>query len=117
MGGTVNIAGTIGPPVPPGQTTIAAAITASVANLIQIINQILASGANTIAVPTWAVGVLIEPASNNTIQLTLKGVTGDTGVPLSLTAPTLLSFPAAPPANIVVTAASVTTTETTFTFF
>lgn len=116
MSGTVSIAGTL-QSVPPGSTTIAAAVTASASNLVQVTNTVLANGANTIAVPTWAVGVLIEPAANNTIALTLKGVTGDTGTPLSPTAPTLISFPSTPPANIVITAASVTTTETTVTFF
>jgi hypothetical protein len=116
MAGTVTIEGTINT-VPPGSASIQTTITASASNLIQIINQVLASGANTISVPSWAVGVLIEPAPTNTIALTLKGVTGDTGVGLSPTNPTLISFPASPPSTFVVTAATVTTTETTFTFF
>lgn len=49
----------------------------------------LASGLNTITPPTGGgttpVGVLIIPPSTNSQTITLKGVTGDTGVPLSKT--------------------------------
>lgn len=48
----------------------------------------LASGFNSIAVPTGAVAVTIIPPAGNTVTLTLKGITGDTGVPLHLTDPT-----------------------------
>lgn len=63
----------------------------------------LASGANTITVPSWASVCIIDPPSNNTQTLTLKGVTGDTGVPISETEATLLNF-TTPPANFVITA-------------
>jgi hypothetical protein len=76
----------------------------------------LASGANTIAVPTWAEFCVIVPPPTNAVALTLKGVTGDTGIPLSLTVPSELAFPATPPASFVVTAASLTTAPTTFIF-
>ncbi len=54
----------------------------------QFIN--LASGANTITAPVAAVPTrcTIVPPSGNTVLLTLKGVTGDTGVPLHKLAPT-----------------------------
>lgn len=50
----------------------------------------LASGANTITAPTAATATrcTIIPPSGNTVLLTLKGVTGDTGVPLHKTDPT-----------------------------
>jgi len=57
---------------------------------IQVIN--LASGANTITVPTGAVAVTIIPPDNNSETLTLKGLTGDTGIALALTAPCSLSL-------------------------
>lgn len=77
----------------------------------------LASGANTITVPSWAAMVIIVPPSNNTQTLTLKGVTGDTGVPISETAPTLLSFTAATiPANFVITAGGATSAITNIIF-
>jgi hypothetical protein len=41
----------------------------------------LAIGANTLTVPSGAAAVLIDPGS--CVSLTLKGVTGDTGVPIA----------------------------------
>lgn len=56
----------------------------------------LASGANTITVPTGGstpTGVTIIPPAGNTVVLTLKGVSGDTGIALHLTDPTSLALP------------------------
>lgn len=55
----------------------------------------LASGANTITVPTGGstpTGVTIIPPVGNTQSITLKGVTGDTGVRLHDTDPTSLGL-------------------------
>lgn len=52
----------------------------------------LASGANTITVPSNAVAVTIIPPSDNEETITLKGVTGDTGISLSKTDPCSLSL-------------------------
>ncbi len=55
----------------------------------------LASGFNTITLPTGGstvVACTIVPPSGNIVALTLKGVTGDTGVPLHLTDPTSIAF-------------------------
>ena len=55
----------------------------------------LASGANTITLPTGGSsvkGATIILPSGNTQTLTLKGVTGDTGVALHKTDPTSISF-------------------------
>jgi hypothetical protein len=78
----------------------------------------LASGANTITVPTdWPEFCLIVPPVTNTEGLTLKGVTGDTGIAISPSAPTLLSFPSgSAPASFVVTAAGNTSNPTSFIF-
>lgn len=116
MAGSITLSGTIST-VPPGSAEISVTLTPSPSNLIEILNLILASGANTIAVPTWANYCLIEPSPGNTEGLTLKGVTGDTGVAISPVNPTLLSFPATTPADIVITAAGLLTTQTTITFF
>lgn len=58
------------------------------------VNSLTFSGASFISTtgPSGAYGVLIEPPSNNQVSLTLKGVTGDTGIPLNPGMPTLLSF-------------------------
>ena len=60
--------------------------------------QDLAAGPNTITVPV-ATGVVVKaatiiPPAGNIVTLTLKGVTGDTGVPLSLTDPTSIALAA-----------------------
>ncbi len=78
----------------------------------QVIN--LAIGANTIdatacpALPQ-AGGVFLVPPSGNIVTLTLKGVTGDTGVALSVSAPTFIAFPTAPPTSFVITTNSTIT--------
>lgn len=55
----------------------------------------LAIGANTITVPTAGTvptAVTIVPPTDNTTSLTLKGVTGDTGVRLHDTDPTTIAL-------------------------
>jgi hypothetical protein len=58
--------------------------------------QSLALGANTITAPVVSgivvTALTIIPPPGNTHLITLKGVTGDTGVPLHLTDPTSLSL-------------------------
>lgn len=58
--------------------------------------QSLALGANTITAPIVSgivvKGLTIIPPAGNTNLMTLKGVTGDTGVPLHLTDPTSISL-------------------------
>lgn len=79
-----------------GTETISAASNAAAAGMIEI--KTLASGANTITVPTGGTtptSVTITPPTGNTQTLTLKGVTGDTGVGLHLTDPFTLSLAAA----------------------
>lgn len=68
----------------------------------------LISGANTInatncpALPQSG-GVWLVPPSGNSVTITLKGVTGDTGIALSLIAPTFLPFAVSPPSSFVIT--------------
>lgn len=52
----------------------------------------LASGNNTITPPSGAGSVTILPPAGNTDLITLKGVNGDTGIPLHLTDPTSLGL-------------------------
>lgn len=79
----------------------------------------LASGANTITIPAGTTSIVILPQNmvapgynvpnpKSTATLTLKGVTGDTGVALSNTWPTVLSWDS-PPANICITASNTAT--------
>lgn len=69
---------------------------ANVASPGAITIQSLASGANTITVPT-STGVTVKactivPPAGNTTTITLKGVTGDTGVQLHDTDPTTIAI-------------------------
>lgn len=70
--------------------TFDATVNASGSGQIQVIN--LSSGANTITVPTSAVAVTIIPPAGNAVTMTLKGVTGDTGIALALTSPCSVSL-------------------------
>jgi hypothetical protein len=71
----------------------------------------LALGANTITLPTGGtapLGATIVPPPGNTQALTLKGIAGDTGIPIHKTDPTSISFDAsAPPASFVLNSAGV----------
>ena len=77
-----------------GTETISAATNAASPGSVTV--QTLASGANTITVPaTTGVTVTactIVPPTGNTQTLTLKGVTGDTGVGIHLTDPTTIAL-------------------------
>lgn len=72
----------------------------------------LAAGFNTITLPTGGStprGATIIPPDDNTETLTLKGVTGDTGIALHKTDPTVITFDTVPPASIGLTAGGTIT--------
>ena len=114
MAGNITISGTQ-TGIPEGSKTISLSIT--MGSVGTVTDVVLASGANTITVPAGASGCCIIPPSANTVALTLKGVTGDTGVAIAPAAPSVLAFPASPPASFVITAASLTTGSTEISFF
>lgn len=71
----------------------------------------LASGANTITVPSGGstpVAVTIVPPAGNVQTLTLKGVTGDTGVGLHLTDPTTIALAASVSSFCLTAGAAIT---------
>jgi hypothetical protein len=65
----------------------------------------LATGFNSIAIPPGSNRVTIEKPAGNTVQLTLKGITGDTGQQLGLVDFDSFSLPAGA-TTLGVTAAS-----------
>jgi hypothetical protein len=91
---------------------ISAANTFAAANNVgspgEIELQALASGSNTITPPTGAKAVTIIPPTGNTVLVTLKGVTGDTGVVLHPTDPSSVALNAAA-STFCLTAASAVT--------
>ena len=71
-----------------------------------VLGPVIASGANSIAVPADASGFLFTPPSTNTNALTLKGVSGDTGISIPKASFCVFMFdPSDPPATIDITAA------------
>lgn len=77
----------------------------------------LANGFNSFTVPTWAVGIIIIPNTSNAVPMTLKGITGDTGIPLSLTGPSLFSLPAVPLTTFGLTSSGAGATITQVVFY
>ncbi len=76
-----------------GEQEINAAANASSPAVVEL--KTLASGANTITVPTAGkipTAVTIVPPSDNESSITLKGVTGDTGTRLHDTDPTTIAL-------------------------
>jgi hypothetical protein len=64
----------------------------------------LASGFNTIPVPPGSTGVWIIPSASSAVGKTLKGITGDTGQPISPNSPTFIALVSPVPASIFITA-------------
>ena len=76
-----------------GTHTLSAASNAASPASVEI--KSLVSGANTITLPTGGstvTGCTIVPPASNTVSITLKGVSGDTGFRLHNTDPTTVSF-------------------------
>lgn len=86
---------------------ISAAQNSSASAVNELIN--LSSGFNSLTIPkggsTQPTAVTIIPPAANTVALTLKGVTGDTGIPIHLTDPTTIAIPSSS-TTIGITAAS-----------
>lgn len=68
----------------------------------------LSAGANTISVPSGVNGVKIKPLPSNVVTLTLKGVTGDTGVPISPSQPSYLALPTGASTFVITAGGSAT---------
>jgi hypothetical protein len=103
-GATITFSGDV-----TGTEIVNAAANAASPGQIQILN--LAAGANTITPPgggATIVAVRIIPPAGNTQLITLKGVTGDTGVPLHKTDYTELGLDATL-TTFVLTAAGIVT--------
>lgn len=76
-----------------GTESLSAADNAASPGQIEV--KTLSSGANTITVPTGGATVVactIVPPTGNTTSITLKGITGDTGIRIHNTDPTSLAI-------------------------
>lgn len=93
--------------------TVAVALTGDVVGSLSIPTQTLsaspaerlvvalANGANTLTPPTGTLAAVFVPPSNSSVTKTLKGVSGDTGLPLATNAPTYVSLAASPGAFVI----------------
>lgn len=92
--GTVTIFST---PIhgPSGTKTIGPLqITLTLVSTDEVLNLVFASATSiTVTQPPNATLAVINPPSGSLIGLTLKGVSGDTGVPIATNLPCLISFP------------------------
>lgn len=70
----------------------------------------LAAGANTITPPTGTRLVVLVPPTNSVNSKTLKGITGDTGVPLDPAGTTILPFSASPGTFVITSGGTETVT-------
>lgn len=64
----------------------------------------LASGDNTITVPTTAAGVVLLAPATNAVAWKVKGNAGDTAIAQGLTGIHIETFPTSPPASILLNA-------------
>lgn len=90
-----------------GQKTIGPLLVSAVNNVGQTLDIAFASAtAVSITPPGFATGVVITPPTGNLVGLTLKGVSGDTGIGISPNLPILIAFAnTTTPAGFVLTSA------------
>jgi hypothetical protein len=113
--------------IPQGTNNINLSVTFS--NISYVVEEILANGFTAITVPTVTGtsgpnGVIIIPSVSNSATMTLKGITGDTGILISKNYPTVIAFPQGDtqgtttnPATFGITSSALQTVPTTFLFF
>ena len=92
-----------------GTETLSAASNAASPGSVEL--KTLASGFNTITLPTGGstvVSCTIVPPSGNTTSITLKSITGDTGIRIHNTDPTTITFHSTETAFGLTTGAGIT---------
>src|ERR1700752_2894513 len=78
-------------------------------SIFTITTVVLASGANTITLPTPTTsvqGVIITP-NDSSVTVTLKGISGDTGIAISNVLPTIIAFGSPQPTDITLTSSAL----------
>jgi hypothetical protein len=105
--GTVTITGAL-EGFGTGTFTVKTTVTATAARL-ETVN--LTTGANTISVPSGMSSVLIRPPTTNTVVLTLKGISGDTGTAVHKTRPKVYDFDTGVTSFVINAASGVTGVE------
>lgn len=96
--------------LPSGTRAVDASITAPTTAVDTTTTQSFAAATfAAITVPTGATAMLIIPPSSNAGTITLKGVTGDTGVALSKTLPSAIALGSTPSVGLLCSALTVVT--------
>lgn len=95
--------------LPGGSRTFGPITIQGAAVIGEVLDLALASGDNTVAVPTGAVAVVIIPPSGNTTTLKVRSSlnSGDAGLPINCGTSTgyfLYQFPASAPTSVIITA-------------
>lgn len=112
MSKTASIAVTVITIVGDGNTaTLQLPTQSNTSSPFEHIAQALSNGVTTLTVPTGALFLVIIPPTGSIITKTLKGVSGDTGIPLAPAGTSLLALPASPPATLVLTANGIETVD------
>ena len=112
--GTLSITGSYTNPIGASQPIgLSSQSYANVVGATQAI--VLASGANTITLPSGTTTVIIQFPTGNTAAVILKGVTGDTGIPLNPVTNTKFD-PVSGSTSFVITSASAQSSATYITF-
>lgn len=78
--------------LPSGSRSVDASIAAPTTAIDATTTLACTTGFNAVTVPTGYTAVLVIPPSANAQTIQLKGVTGDTGVPLSKTLPSAIAL-------------------------
>ena len=118
MSSSVTIQGTL--TVPQGSLAIGPLTIAGDASDLLAVSEFLASATPTVvAVPTWAVGCLVNPGSSlDTHTLSFKMLVGDTGAKISPANPSVIALDNSNlPSNLYFTSSGTDTHYTTVTFF
>lgn len=118
MSGRVAIQATLNE-LPQGTVSIGPlTITPNTSNLCSVINTVLLSGTNQMAIPSWALGLIIMPNPSNATPMSVHTVITDAGIHLSQTVPSLISFdPANMPTQLYILTSGTPISETSFIFF
>jgi hypothetical protein len=73
-----------------------------------------AAGFTAVPVPTGATVAIIIPPAANAVTITLKGITGDTGIPLSVNTPSVIACAATTAFGLTVGGAGIIGLEIVF---
>lgn len=114
--GSVSISGSV-TGLPTGSKTVGPITISSAAAVGQQTDLVLASGDNTITVPSTATAAIVVFASASTTTKKIKGVAGDTGITLAKTGKFVLQFDTTPPASFIINSSVADTGNTTSILF